>query len=119
MALIKCPICGKLLPDHTDTCIHCGYVFPTTPVSTVEVSLNHSDDSERMRSSSFGYDFAERKLRHKWDKLCFFIPPFGMYLTINYAFDRDRRWRNSLWSTFLGAVFYFCLIELIIGFIVS
>jgi hypothetical protein len=119
MALIKCPICGKLLPDHSDTCIHCGYVFPTTPVSTVEVSPPHSDDAERMRSSTFGYDFAERKIRHKWDKLCFFVPPFGMYLTITYAFDRDRRWRNSLWSTFLGAVFYFCVIELIIGFIIS
>jgi|GEM_PF-2013660 len=117
MALIKCPVCGKLLPDHSDNCVHCGYIFPTTPVSTVEVSPDLSDDAERMRSSSFGPNFAERKLHHRWDKLCFFIPPFGMYLTIVYAFDRDSRWKNSLWSTLLGAIFYFCIIELIIGFI--
>jgi hypothetical protein len=76
-----------------------------------------SDDSEKERNFPYTHaDFAQKKRIHKHDFLCFFVPPAGLYFSIFYFVKHDTRWKNSLWSTFLGAIVYFAFINLILGF---
>ncbi len=117
MAIIRCPHCERPIADTSETCVHCGYVLPKSPESTYEVRMELSDDSEKVHNFPYTHaDFAQKKLVHKHDFLCFFVPPVGLYFSIYYLTKHDTRWKNSLWSTFLGAVVYFALINIILGF---
>ncbi|MCW3099252.1 MAG: hypothetical protein JWL77_4870 [Chthonomonadaceae bacterium] len=43
MALINCPQCSKLISSAADSCVHCGYLAPSSQPLGYEIAPNHQD----------------------------------------------------------------------------
>ena len=53
MALIKCPECGKEIPDKSINCIHCGYPLDLQSSQPVNTEINTIvNEADQLRINS-------------------------------------------------------------------